>query len=72
MLAEVRKIDPEGFFGFIQNEQDQRNVCGLTPIYTMLHMLKYAEGVTRSAQLLKYDVASDPQGAVTFASLAFH
>ena len=72
MLAEVRKIDPEGFFWFIQNEQDQRNVCGLTPIYTMLHMLKYPEGVTRSAQLLKYDVASDPQGAVTFASLAFH
>lgn len=72
MLAEVQKIDPEGFFRFIQNEQDQRNVCGLTPIYTMLHVLKYPEGVVRSAQLLKYDVASDPQGVVSFASLVFH
>lgn len=72
MLAQVQKYDPEGFFRFVQNEQDRRNVCGLTPIYTMLHALDQSNGDgVRSARLLKYGVTPDPQGTVTFASLVF-
>ncbi|MEE8110237.1 MAG: AmmeMemoRadiSam system protein B [bacterium] len=64
MLESVRARDPEAFFRFVQEEQDRRNVCGLTPIYTLLHALQSPE-----VKLLKYGFSPDPQGTVTFAGL---
>lgn len=64
MLGRVQTRDPEAFFDFVREEKDRRNVCGLTAIYTLLHVLK-----SREVRLLKYGVAPDPQGTVTFASL---
>jgi hypothetical protein len=48
----------------VGDEKDQRNVCGLAPIYTLLHALN-----PREVKLLRYGVALDPQGSITFASL---
>ncbi|MFQ5913053.1 MAG: AmmeMemoRadiSam system protein B [Nitrospinota bacterium] len=64
MLERVQNKDPEAFFGFVRDEQDQRNICGLTPIYTLLHALD-----CREVSLLLYGISPDPQGTVTFASL---
>jgi len=69
MLGHVERLDPEGFFRYIAREGDRRNICGLSPIYTMLHAIDATEG-----KLLRYDKTVDPsaQSAVTFASLAFY
>ena len=69
MLGYVERLDPEGFLRFIAREEDRRNICGLSPIYTMLRAISATGG-----KLLRYDKAVDPsaQSAVTFASLAFY
>ena len=69
MLGHVQRLDPDGFFRFVAREEDRRNICGLSSIYTMLRALNASEG-----RLLRYDKAVDPsaQSAVTFASLAFY
>jgi len=69
MLDEVIKGDAEGFFEYILRENDQRNICGLPPIYTLLRLLNQGKG-----KLLNYSQWRDPEGngAVTFASLVFY
>jgi hypothetical protein len=69
MLEYAEKMDGEGFFESISREGDQRKICGLPPIYSMLKILEAKEG-----KLLKYDQAFAPetQSVVTFASLAFY
>ena len=69
MLDQVVKGDAEGFFEYILRENDRRNICGLPPIYTLLRLLKNGKG-----ELLNYSQWKDPDGngAVTFASIAFH
>ncbi|MCI0484079.1 MAG: AmmeMemoRadiSam system protein B [candidate division NC10 bacterium] len=66
MLAPVTAGDPEGFFRFVSREKDRRRVCGLPPVYTLLHLMR-----GRTAELLHYGQAPDPQGVVTFCSMAF-
>jgi AmmeMemoRadiSam system protein B len=66
MLANVEALDAEGFFRFVQAERDRRRVCGLSPIYTLLHVVGAREG-----RLLKYAQWPDPHGTVTFASMVF-
>ena len=53
----------------MRREQDRRKICGFSPIYTLLHLIKAGEG-----KLLKYQqaVESNSQSVVTFASLAFY
>ena len=69
MLDHVVKGDAAGFFEYMRRENDQRNICGLPPIYTLLRLLDNVEG-----KLLNYSQWRDPDGngAVTFASLAFY
>ncbi len=69
MLGYAEKMDGEGFFELISRERDQRKICGLPPIYSMLKILEAKEG-----RLLKYDQAFAPetQSVVTFASLGFY
>lgn len=66
MLEPVLAGDPDGFFRFVSREGDRRRICGLPPIYTMLHLMS-----GQSGRLLHYGQASDPQGVVTFCSMAF-
>ena len=66
MLEPVAAGDPEGFFRFISREKDRRRICGLPPVYTLLHLMR-----GRTAELLHYGQAPDPQGVVTFCSITF-
>ncbi len=67
LIENIVRGDPEGFFRAIDKDKDRRRICGLSPMYTQLELLR-----GRSGRLLKYDVAMEPptQSAVTFASLA--
>lgn len=68
MLAHVQAVDETGLFHFLRREKDERRVCGLPCIYTLLS----ATDATR-AELLRYDYAWMDEARssfVTFASLA--
>src|SRR5579875_158512 len=66
LIGNIVRGDPEGFFHAIDKDKDRRRICGLSPMYTQLELLRGRRG-----RLLKYDVAMEPptQSAVTFASL---
>ena len=68
LIENIKRGDPEGFFADIARDRDARRICGLSPMYTQLELLR-----GRSARLLKYGIAMEPQSesAVSFASLAF-
>jgi AmmeMemoRadiSam system protein B len=69
MLGYVEQLQGEEFYRFILSEGDRRNICGLPPIYALIHLIEAQRG-----HLLNYQQWSDPagQGAVTFASMAFY
>jgi AmmeMemoRadiSam system protein B len=68
MLGHVANQQGEEFYRFILQERDRRNICGLPPIYALLHLIEAQTG-----EVLHYQQWHDPQGkgAVTFASMAF-
>jgi len=66
LLAPVSAGDAEGFFREALRQGDRNRICGLSPIYSLLRLLPGAEGT-----LLHYGQWPDPDGAVTFASVAF-
>jgi AmmeMemoRadiSam system protein B len=66
LLALVASGDPGGFFAAVRADGDSRRICGLSPIYTLLETLPAGSG-----RLLRYGQWPDPQGTVTFASVAF-
>jgi AmmeMemoRadiSam system protein B len=68
LLEFAQRVDAEGFYNSLLRERDQRRICGLPPIYTLLQVVDAREG-----NLLKYGQSMDPasQSVVTFASLAF-
>lgn len=66
LLAPVSAGDAEGFFREALRQGDRNRICGLSPIYSLLRLLPRAEGT-----LLHYEQWPDPDGAVTFASVAF-
>ena len=68
MLGYVQELKAEEFYQFILREKDRRNICGLPPLYALLHLIKAQQGA-----LLNYQQWHDPQGkgAVTFAGMAF-
>jgi AmmeMemoRadiSam system protein B len=66
LLSLVEAVDPGGFFASVVADGDSRRTCGLSPIYAVLATLPAGRG-----RLLRYGQWPDPQGAVTFASLAF-
>jgi AmmeMemoRadiSam system protein B len=67
LIENIRRGDPEGFFAEIAREKDARKICGLSPMYMQLELLR-----GHRARLLMHDIALEPQteSAVTFASLA--
>jgi len=69
LLGYAERIDGEGFFRILAREKDRRKVCGLSPIYILLHLLDGARG-----KLLKYSQSLDSttQSVVTFSSVAYY
>ncbi|MGB9596783.1 MAG: AmmeMemoRadiSam system protein B [Candidatus Poribacteria bacterium] len=67
-LKYVENLDADGFFRFIQEENNNRKICGLSSIYTMLKVMDANKG-----QLIKYYQSPeyDTDSVVTFASLSF-
>jgi hypothetical protein len=66
MLREVERGDPEGFFASVAADRDRRRICGLSPIYALLHVLDGQPGGLRH-----YGQWPDPQAVVTYASVVF-
>jgi len=66
LIENIKHGDPEGFFADIVRDRDARKICGLSPMYTQLELLK-----GRAGRLLKYGIAMEPQteSCVSFASL---
>jgi AmmeMemoRadiSam system protein B len=69
LLEAARRIDSDGFFSLVAEQEDRSRICGLSPTYMMLKMLDSTRG-----ELLKYDqaVESDGTACVSFASMAFY
>ena len=67
LIENIKRGDPDGFFADILRDRDARKICGLSPMYTQLTLLK-----GRAGRLLKYGIAMEPQteSCVSFASLA--
>ena len=68
MLQHVENVDPEGFRGYLAQEDDRRRICGFSPIYTMLKSIQAERG-----RLVAHDHGEmDPIGSVcSFASVVF-
>jgi AmmeMemoRadiSam system protein B len=66
MLEAVTTVDPRAFFDSVAKDGDRRRICGLSPIYALLRSVEADAGT-----LLRYAQWPDPQGTVTFASVAF-
>ncbi|OGP55043.1 MAG: AmmeMemoRadiSam system protein B [Deltaproteobacteria bacterium RBG_13_52_11] len=68
MLHYGEALKGEEFYQFILREGDRRNICGLPPLYALLHLIDAQKG-----ELLRYQQWSDTsgKGAVTFAGMAF-
>lgn len=66
MLEAVAAAEPRAFFESVARDEDRRRICGASPIYALLRCLPERRG-----RLLRYAQWPDPQGTVTFASLAF-
>ena len=75
MLRQAEEVNAEGFYQSIQREGDRRNICGLPPIYALLHVIDAdtAGGPLAKGHLLNYQQWCDSQGqgAVTFAGMTF-
>jgi len=70
MLKHVVACRPEHFFRHLQADNDRQKVCGLPPMYTVMHAL----GDHCTAELLDYDISVEEstQSLVSFASIAFY
>jgi len=67
-LSSVEVLDREGFWQGVARDANQRHICGLPAIYTLLSIMEVREG-----KLLRYSQWRDEQGrgCVTFASMVF-
>jgi len=67
-LKPAEALDKEGFWEDVALDENRRNICGLSAIYTFLSIVEASEG-----KLLKYAQWRDEQGlgCVTFASMVF-
>ncbi|MDA0999224.1 MAG: AmmeMemoRadiSam system protein B [bacterium] len=66
-LDAVCRGDAEAFYWSVAKDGDRRKVCGLAPIYTILRALENCRG-----EVLRYSQWPDPNGTVTFCSMALH
>jgi AmmeMemoRadiSam system protein B len=68
MLKHVETLDPMGLATFIRTEEDRRRICGFSPMYSMLNVMKAEKG-----EVLRYDrgITDQFNSTVTYASMAF-
>jgi AmmeMemoRadiSam system protein B len=68
LIEHLSALDAPGFFNEIAKDEDRRRICGLWPLYALMHML---DGV--AGKQLKYSQAFTPEtgSAVTFTSMIF-
>jgi MEMO1 family protein len=66
MLGSVEAGDPRAFFESVASDGDRRRICGYSPIYALLRALGGATGSVK-----RYGQWPDPNGVVSFASVAF-
>ncbi len=69
VLDAILEGDAENFYRVIEQKKDRNNVCGLSPIYMALDIIRPSCG-----RLLNYDraIEEDTQSVVTYASLVFY
>ena len=69
LLDAACRCDPEAFFSHVAGQDDRHRICGLSPTYTMLEVMRPTRG-----EMLRYDQAVELDGTscVSFASLAFY
>jgi len=67
LLRCISNVDADGFFKTIQNEGDERRICGLTPIYFQLKLLEGSTG-----EVVSYKQWTDGQSSVSFAGGLFY
>lgn len=65
-LVEVLAGDAGAFFESVASDHDRRRICGLSPIYALLHTLDGGAGSLR-----RYGQWPDPGGVVSYASMVF-
>jgi len=66
MLRTVESGEPDAFFDAVASDNDQRRICGYSPIYALLAALGGGPGT-----LKRYGQWPDPQGLVSYASVVF-
>jgi MEMO1 family protein len=69
LLERLTSLDAPGFFNHIAKDQDQRKICGFSPLYSLIHLLNGAHGKpVHYGQAFTAETAS----AVTFTSIVFN
>ncbi len=66
MLASVEAGDARAFFASVAADGDRRRICGLSPIYALLHALPGRRGTIKH-----YGQWPDPEAVVSYASVVF-
>ncbi|HEX6437536.1 MAG TPA: AmmeMemoRadiSam system protein B [Candidatus Binatia bacterium] len=68
LVERLAARDAPGFFNEIAKDHDKRRICGFSPLYSLIHLLKKGKG-----QRLKYSQSFTPEtaSAVTFTSMIF-
>lgn len=67
-LAHVEALDADSFYASVMKDGNQRKVCGLNCIFSVLRAL---DGIAVVGEPINYDYAHDPAGGiVSFASVA--
>jgi len=68
LVSRLSELDAPGFFQNLAKDQDRRRICGFSPLYSLIHLLKGVRG-----KPLKYAQAHTPEtaSAVTFTSVIF-
>ncbi|HOW27040.1 MAG TPA: AmmeMemoRadiSam system protein B [Elusimicrobiota bacterium] len=70
-LHRIEEGNAERFYASVMKDGNQRNVCGLSAIYTGLRLMESPSGAPRG-QLLRYSQADDGAGGfVSFAGMVF-
>ena len=69
LLNRVCRGDADGMFRHVAAQGDANRICGLSPLYVLLEVIRPAVG-----EMLRYDQAVDPGGlsCVSYASAAFY
>jgi MEMO1 family protein len=69
LLSTLERCDVDAFVRGVARENDERRICGFSPITTMLHTMDATEGEVLA---LDYATVDDRNSFVSFTSMIFH